>query len=595
MIIKMRKRAKLIMFIVLISFAGLMVLGWGADVTGQRGRARPRKVKENTLAVIGKEEVSAQDYAAAFNRLAAQLGEAQFKGLTEVERKQLIEAAWEEAVADAIWKLSLQRERVPLGEEELREIMMVTPPAELLQDSSWYVDGEFNYQLYWQMLSDPNLAPQAKQFIDIYKAELAREVRRTKLRSDVTNGFRLTRNQIADAQIRAGTKMVLEALFIYELPSVDSNVTRAEIEAYYDKNIKYFEREKWWELRTIFFPIKPSSQDSTFLAERVADAVAALEAGYDFEQIALDFTQDSSVSVTQAIEELGAEEYQALGSLKEGEVSASYFYRGGWHLAKIVERTSDSITYKEIFFKLEPSVETRRAVIERIDEFRKRARKENVDSLAAEYGVGSRVGPYVRKSKEVVMPRFPYTEAIKTYAVGSKVGDISEPFPEVFGGYYVFATVDIAEQKIVPLDSNLEYITKRIIRERAENAQREYAFELRRKIEAGADFASLVGMPHVSIDTLNFSSYFEAQTRYGGEMAGACYALDVGQRTGPVECDIGYGFFRCIKREFDPGSELIPTGIQNERTVILNTVAEQVFPRKDVQDYRRANNYYGGG
>jgi hypothetical protein len=407
--------------------------------------------------------------------------------------------------------------------------------------------------------------------------------------------LRLTRNQIADAQIRAGTKMELEALFIYELPPVDSNVTRAELEAYYDENIKYFEREKWWELRTIVFPIKPSFEDSTFLAERVADAVAAFEAGYDFEQIALDFTQDSSVSVTKAIEELGAEEYQALGSLKAGEVSASYFYRGGWHLAKVVERTSDSITCKEIFFELEPSVETRRAVIERIDEFRKRARKENVDSLAAEYGVRASVGPYVRKSKEVIMPRFPYPEGIKTYAVGSKVGDVSEPFPEVNGRYYVFATVDIAEQKIIPLDSTLDYVAKQVIRERAENAQREYAFELRRKLEGGADFVSLSEMPHVSIDTLNFSSYFEAQTRYGAEMAGACYALDVGQRAGPVECDVGYGFFRCLRREFDPGSELVQTGIQNEQTVILNALAEEVFPRKDVQDYRRANNYYGGG
>ena len=201
MIIKMRKRAKLVMFIVLISFGGLMVLGWGADVTGREGRTRRRKVKENTLAVVGKEEVSAQDYAAAFNRLAVQLGEEQWKNLTDAERQQLIAAAWEEAIADAIWKLSLQRERITLGEEELREIMMAMPPAELLQDSSWYVDGEFNYQLYWQMLSDPNLAPHVKQFIDIYKAELAREVQRTKLRFDVTNALRLTRNQIANAQL----------------------------------------------------------------------------------------------------------------------------------------------------------------------------------------------------------------------------------------------------------------------------------------------------------------------------------------------------------------------------------------------------------
>ena len=595
MIMNLRKRAKIVMFIVLVSFAGLMVLGWGADVTSQSGRIGRRKVKENVLAVAGKEEVTSRDYTAAYNRLASQIGEEQFKQLSDAERRELAAATWEEALGDAIWKLAIEREHVTLGEEELSEIMMFTPPQELLQDSSWYTDGEFNYQFYWQMLADSNLTPQVQRFVEIYKAELSREVMRSKLRFDVTNGFRLTRNQLVEAQLRAGTKMVLEALFIYELPQVDSNVTRAELQAYYDKNIKYFEREKWWELRTLLFPIYPSSEDSSFLAERIEDAVAALAAGYDFDQIAMDFTQDSSRSVSRSIDLLDAVEYEALNPLAEGEVSEPYFDRGRWHLAKFVKRTPDSITYQEIYFPLEPSAGTRKAVLARIDEFRKRVRKENLDSLAAEYGASVRVGPYVRESKDVVMPRFPYTEAVKTYALASKVGGVSEPFPEVRGIYYVFATVDIAKQKIIPLDSTLAYVRNQVIREKAKSAQRDYAIQLRRKIEAGADFPSLVGMPHVSIDTLHFGSYFEAETRYGAEMAGACYALDVGQMAGPVKCDIGYGFFRCLVREFDPASELVPTAIQNEQTVILNALAEEIFPRKDVKDYRRADNYYGGG
>ncbi|MEA3311415.1 MAG: peptidylprolyl isomerase [candidate division WOR-3 bacterium] len=597
MIMNLRKRAKIVMFIVLVSFAGLMVWGWGADITSQGGRIGRRKVKENVLAVVGKEEVTSQDYTAAYNRLASQIGEEQFKQLSDAERRELAAATWEEALADAIWKLAIERERVTLGEEELREIMMFTPPEELLQDSSWYTDGEFNYQLYWQMLADPDLPPQVQRFLEIYKAELGREVMRSKLRSDVTNGLRLTRNQLVEAQLRAGTKMVLEALFIYELPQVDSNVTRAELQDYYDKNIKYFERKKWWELRTLLFPIYPSSEDSSFLAKRIEDAVAALAAGYDFDQIAMDFTQDSSRSVSRSIDLLDAVEYEALNPLAEGEVSEPYFDRGGWHLAKIVERTPDSIAYQEIYFPLEPGAETRKAVLARIDEFRKRARtrKGNLDSLAAEYGASVRLGPYVRESKDVVMPRFPYTEAVKTYALASKVGGVSEPFPEVRGIYYVFATVDIAKQKIIPLDSTLEYVRDQVIRERAKSAQRDYAIQLRRKIEAGADFPSLVGMPHVSIDTLHFGYYFEAENRYGAEMAGACYALDVGQMAGPVKCDIGYGFFRCLEREFDPASKLVPTAIQNEQTVILNALAEEIFPRKDVKDYRRAGNYYGGG
>jgi parvulin-like peptidyl-prolyl isomerase len=594
MIMKMRKRAKIVMFVVLISFGGLMVLGWGADITSRGARRTRRNVKENTLAIAGKEEVSASDYSAAYRRLAAQVDAEQWEQLTEAQRQELARAAWEEALSDAIWKQAVERERITLGNEELMEIMRITPPGELLADSSWYVDGQFNYQLYWQMLSDPNTAPQVKQFVEVYKAELAREIVRSKLRSDVTNSLRLTRNQLLQAQHNGGSRLVLEALFVYQLPAIDSTVTREELQAYYDANPEEFEREPMWEILTIKFPVLPSVDDSIFLKERVDDATAALDAGYDFEQIALDFTQDSSQQVNRSLDFMTALEYEVLSTLPEGEVSDAYFHRGGWHLVKMIERKQDSITYQDIHFPLEPSADTRKAVLENIDEFRKRASKENVDSLAVEYNLLARAA-YVFETKAVTMPGYPYIEAVKTYAMESKPGDISEPFPEVRNSYYVFTTVEAHEREIVPLDTIVQYVERRVLRERAKNAQRDYAMGIRRKIEAGANFTTLSAMKHVSIDTLRFGSYFEAQTRYGAQMAGACYSLNIGDMTGPVACDIGQAFFICLESEFNPASDMVQTALQNEQTVILNGLADEIFPRKDnVQDYRTARNYYGG-
>lgn len=590
MIMKMRKRAKLVMFVVLVSFVGLMVLGWGADVAGRGGRRRP-KAKENTLALVDKEEVTSSDYATSYNRLAAQIGEEKWKKLTEEKRKELADAAWEEALGDAVWVQTLDREKVVVGEKELLEVMKASPPQELLQDTAWYVDGEFNYQLYWRMLEDPEVPPQVKRFVEAYKKELKRELERSKVRTDVVNGLRLTSNQINKARHRAGTRVVIDALFIYELPPVDSTVSQTEMQSYYQENIEDFKREKWWELRTVFFSIHPSEEDSMRITERVKDAAAALKSGYEFEQTALDFTQDSSSQVTRLLDELSVSEHQAVSSLDVGQISEPYFYRGGWHIVKVTGKSADSITYREIYFPLEASHSTKKKVLERIEEFRARVGKENLDTLLAEFDLSSRSGPYVRESRQVVIPRFPYNQGVQTFAVESKVGDVSEPFPEFKGIYFVFVTEDILDPKTVPLDSNLNYVRKAVIRKRAEKAQKEYAQELRQKMDKNTEFAQFKGMPHVSLDTLDFGSYFEAEQRYGGELAGACYALEVGEITGPIPCDVGYGFFRCMEREFDPDKEMVTTGIQNEQTLILNALAEEVFPKEGLKDYRRAYNY----
>jgi len=596
MITNLRKRATVIMFIVLLAFVALMVLGWGADITG-RGRLGRRSGKAaNILAVVGKTEVTREDYQAVLDSALAYVGKTDFYRLPVEQRVKIIQETWENAINAAVWQETLKRERVLVGKEELEEILKVSPPPELRQDTSWYVDGEFNYELYRKMLAAPNLDPRLRQFLEIYKMGLARELLRAKVRNDVRNGFRLTNEQIRETQTNVGTKMTVEALFLYELPPVDSNVSESEMQAYYDEHIEDFKRKKGWGLKTLFFPVLPSADDTNALKEQIEDVTAALDEGYPFEQLALDFTGDSSRIVTRPLDYLDAVEFETLTNLEEGEVGRPYFFRGAWHLPQLVSISGDAITYREIVFPLEYSTTTRDSVLKEIAKFKKRARHEELDSLIAEYNIPSRIGPFVYEDRELKIPRFPYGKAVQTFAVHSKPGDISDPFPVTNDMIQVFATLEIVKAGLIPLDSTRDYIRRRVIRQRALDAQLEYAQDLRRRLEAGASFANLKGMPHVSLDTIEFISYYEAEIRYSGYMAGACYALEPGEKTGPVRWndDGYYAFFHCLERSFDPASPDIATGLENLYNVILNDLSLEVFNTKDVKDYRNAGSFYGG-
>ncbi|NLI97230.1 hypothetical protein GX441_01050 [bacterium] len=596
MIINLRKRATIIMFVVLLAFVASIIFVWGMDITGRSASISRRKGSDSTLAVVGKEKIKVVDYQNAIYELINASGlDVNLNQLTKQERAKLYSQAWEEVVKKARWTEILKKEKVVVGDDEASEILKVVPPQWISNDTSFYVNGQFNYERYWQVLSAPNLPQQYRQAFEYHKSLLARNRQEEIVRNDVMNGFRLTVAQVVDAQSKAGTKMVLEALFVYELPPVDSTVTEEQIQTYYKENIKSFERDKWWILRTLMFPVLPSPDDSMNIKLRAEDAEAAIRAGADFEQVAIDFTGDSSIFVERPVSTLDAAEFEELSKLSAGQIGSLYYDRGAWHIPKFIEKSKDTLKYREIFLAIEAGDSTRRNVMEKIEDFRKTARKaKNLDSLIAQYQLVSRQGPYVLEDRDVFVPYFPYNEAVKTYALSSRKGDISEPFPETNGIYYLFATVDITEKVLIPLDSNRDFIKKVVIREKAKEAQKVYAYKLRQSVASGKPFSSFIGVPHVSIDTLKFSSYFEAETRYGPRMAGACYALEPGQMTGPVKCDIGYGYFRCLERSPNDEAELIQQALENEHNDLLDDLSKDLFTKPEIKDFRSALNYFGG-
>lgn len=593
------------MFIVLVAFVGLMVLGWGADITGRGVRGGGPKGEKNTLAVVGKDKITISDFIPYMRNLIAEVGENAWYRLSPREQSLLLDSIWNEALNDVQWSRLLKNENVILGEEELRQIVVNFPPPPFREDTLFFENGQFSSRKYLELISSPNLPEDRQRILAYYINMLVRQVPRNEVLTDINYSVRLTRNQLEDIRTNFGTGMSLQALFMYDYPKVDTVVRKAEINEFIKKNPELLKQTKWWELLTFRFFVTPSSSDSIALKERVDDVASALSQGYDFEQAAIDFTGDSSKLVSRPLEFISPDESNYLDALATDMVSEPYYYRGAWHIVKLFGRSRDSVSYREILIPLQASGETRREVMALIDEFTKKAKEAKLDTLVLDsLSKAKKVvilrGLVVLENRDINLPNFPYPQVLKTFAENSKVGDISEPFPEIMGSYFVFATVNAARGKTLPVDQQQSFARERVIYDRQKEAQKQLAARIRTRLEQGADFVSILSDPELnrdsilSISDLNFTSYFEAEGRYGPRLAGACYSLKAGEMTGPVvvtEGKLGYGFFRCLAREFDPTAEFISKGIQGESSRIAESFLQEYFSKEDVKDYRNASNF----
>lgn len=605
MIMNMRKRATLIMLVVLVAFVGLMVLGWGADITGRGFNPRSSKGDKNTLAVVGKEKYTISDFIPYVRSLIAEVGENRWYRLSPQEQSNMLDSIWNQALSDLQWSQLLKQENVLLSEQELQQIVVNFPPPDFRQDTLFFENGQFSSRKYLELISGSNLPPDRQMILARYINMLIRDVPRNEIMTDISFSSRLTRSQLEDIRAKFGTSMELQALFMYDYPKVDTVVSEAEIDQFIKKNPDLFKQKKWWELLAFRFFVAPTASDSIALKERVDDVADALSKGYDFEQASIDFTGDSSKLVSWPIEFMSPDMKVYFDSLKVGMISPAFFYRGAWHIVKLEERLRDSISYREILIPLQAGGETRNVVMDRIAEFTKKAKESKLDSLVLDSLSRANQVPILRgviifEDRDINLPNFPYTQTLKTFAVNSKVGDVSGPFPEAMGSYFVFATIDAAKGKTIPRDQQIAYARERIIYDRQKEAQKELADRIRLRLEQGADFSSILndaGLNRdsiLSISDLKFRSYFEADSRYGPRLAGACYYLREGQMTGPVvvsEGKLGYGFFRCISRQFDPAVEFISQGIQGETGLIAESFFREFFSTENVKDYRNAANF----
>ncbi len=592
MIKDFRKLGASIMVIVVVSFLLLIVLQWGANLAGTRNRAQstPRDVilkgdgiKVTRMWYQENYKKTLRDWEAKNNRHPSSR-----------DYREIKEQAWENLQKDVIWERLLKSERPVVTDDEVWEIIKVTPPQELMQDTSFITpDGKFNYQRYHQLLTMPNAQQWITQYAKMIKASLLKQ----KVQYDLINTYRLTSNEKKDISRMEGAKVTVRFMPINYSPyPIDSSVSKEEIEKIYKKYKDKYTREERRRMIPIYFYLIPSKADSENAKARIDLAYEALKEGDSFNVVAGDYSDSPYDTIKVTPEKLADTEKVIFNSLKPGDYSKPYFYWGTYNVVRMIEKRKDTFTVNVITVRIRPGEDTKEALLSRIDSFKTvlKKRKGIIDSsLIKKWNI--QVRRPIEASKKSITYFVALKDklwAVKTFGEKAPKGAISEPFPLSDKGFFIFYVSEIKKKDMKPLDSLRASIIERILYLRNLDSIKSFALQLKDSIvKFHRTIDELAPELGVKIDTLTLPSFSMGADYYGPVFSAVVMTMNPGDRYGPVEMfkRTQYGFIECLRRE--PDLSKLETAYHNRIVDAINALSDSLFKEPEWKDYRKLNEF----
>jgi parvulin-like peptidyl-prolyl isomerase len=576
---------KVVMFVVLAAFVGLIFFQWGADITSRAFGGS--KVPKGVVGRVDKEDIKLTEYQNALRQaLAAQEQSQRKTQLTDDQVDSLHQAVWQDLVLDKIWGSFFKHEGTTISDAEVFEILKSNPPAELRDREELKTDGKFDMQKYMSLLQEPRLQP----YFDAYAQELKKAMPREKVRWDILGSYRVTSSEAHDFLSREGAAVT--ATFLLLGPKFGSQLpkpTDAELKVYYEANKKVFEKPEEKYLKFVAFPNVPSSADSVSARERIDDADAAIKKGENFTDIAKDYSDEPVESTRVSIAKWPEREKAILSSLKPGEISEPFIDVSGWHIVRSLEKKGDSLRIEPISVHIRASGETIESLKEQIDKFRTQASKARgkFDTIAKNFGLAPRDMPPAREGK-VYFPGLSDPTAIETFVQHARIGSVSQAI-KTPNAYLVFCLTKIDPKGIRPFDKVKEALTTRWTRDKQQELLKNGAQDIYQKARSGMSLEQIAKVDsRIVIDSAEYKSFSECRGSKGSRFAGALYALRSKETSGPVETEWGYFVVRCDTRKEGEWTGDLQAWEKEYQQGIIKMLSETFFPTPKIEDYRDA-------
>ncbi len=583
----MRRIGKLVMFIVLAAFVGLIFFQWGADISSRvwgGGRA-PKGV----LGRVNKAEIKDTEYQNLLRQ--ALLNQEQANRTTQLSETQidsLRQAVWQELVTQKVWDGVLKREGTVVTDQEVFEILKSNPPPELRDREELKTDGKFDPAKYVGLLQEPRL----QAYFESYALQLKQVLPKEKVRWDVLSSYRITSPELHELLSREGVAMKATYLLFGSkfVPEI-SPPTAAELKANYETNKETLAIPEQRYLKFVVFPKRPSSQDSVSAKERIDDAFRTVQEGEDFTEVAKDYSDDPAIPATAVLSQLRNPAHDVLKGLKPGGVSEPFLDGIGWHVVKLLEKKGDSLRIVRIGVRIQPSAETIEAIKERVEDFRSKAKGARFDTTCKDFGLTPRDMQPIKKGGEVVLYGVPDTKPVETFARYGKVGSLSQPVKGP-NTYLVFYVAKDEPKRIPTFDQVKEGLTKRLMKEKQNEFLKNYALEAYKKAASGLSLEAIAQEDsNIILDSVTCPSFSDCRNLKGPEFAGALYALRQKETSGVVVTLFGSVIIRCDERKETGYEGDVQAFEKTYQEGIISEISNGLFPDPKVDDYRDAFSY----
>ncbi|MDH4155788.1 MAG: SurA N-terminal domain-containing protein, partial [candidate division Zixibacteria bacterium] len=227
-----------IIIIVLVFFAGMIVLQWGAGLS-----SRQNYTSANLAAVINGEEISWQEYQRVYNNLyQSEVTQTQDE-LTDAKIRELQQTAWGQLLQDHLMTQQAAQREIMVTDDDVYAYLRFSPPVYLQQTAFFQTDGKFDYQKYLNAMVDP----QAANFWNSIEPAVRSDIAKLKLQEMVVQTAYITEAEVRDAffadqeKIKIGVVAVSQNKYRRDLPEPSED----DLLDYYDQHKDaYFSEER---------------------------------------------------------------------------------------------------------------------------------------------------------------------------------------------------------------------------------------------------------------------------------------------------------------------------------------------------------------
>jgi len=339
---RMRDSMPVILFGLLIAFLITIVFEWGMDYLGIRGG------QSDWVGKVNGKKVTYREFSELVKNLSDNTKAQTGQEPDDAASRELRDQAWQTIVTERLVSEEVARLGITVSDQELRDwVFGDNPPAELRRnftDSS----GNFNREMYEQVLANPNQYIQdprgqdpnygLRKIQDLEKM-LRQQRTQAKLQSLLLASVRVTDGELmqrfADGSVR------YEAAYALFDPNVlvkegDVQVTDDDVRAYYQENIDQYKFEASRKLKYVLFPENPTSADTAARQKDMEDALAKAKAGVDFLSLVYTYSDRPDSAVTFHRGEMSTALDNAVFAASPGEVVGPVQDDDGLHLVKIL-------------------------------------------------------------------------------------------------------------------------------------------------------------------------------------------------------------------------------------------------------------------
>jgi peptidyl-prolyl cis-trans isomerase D len=599
MLSQLRQNTKIILWVVIVAFVGLIFVVWGMNLSKSGGP------EAGFIGKVGSDRITVEEYRTELTnqRAAYYESEGQRPGLQA--EKQVADRAWETIVQQhLLWKEARKQRLMATDEEVLMELQS-NPPPFIRSQPIFMTDSVYDHSKYLAALDDPAYD---FSFLESYvRATLPLR----KLQEYVAAGVRVT-----EPEVRQLSRMLEEQVtvsYVSVNPGTDvretfPEPTDAELGSFYSDHMEDFRIPEKRNFDYIEIKKLPSADDERYAREKIEEAYDLINAGEPFAEIAAEYSDDSrTASAGGDLGWIGRGQLPAVLDsvafmLQPGQMSDMIENDRGFHLLRLeATREVDGKEERKLSYilsVLEPSPLTIEQVGKTATELAEAARHKGVAEAAAENAYESaRSQDFVLEQVSMAFAIDPSdAERLFARAENEVIGPV-----EGTRSFYVFQVAEIIPSRVPPLEEIRDFVVQSYSYERKRRVAQEMASGVVSDISGGKSLEQAASARNLEVRQ---SPSFTRMSQVPGigsanKVIASAFTLRPNETSRVIEEQGIYYVIRVDKRQ-EVDEDRLETNLQNMKASLLNTEQQaylgawymKLRNATKIEDYRTLSTTY---